>query len=190
MDMTTMSENAAAFARMWTEMATRMMAASMSFNPTAPPPEAAREVRGAVFDSMARQLDEFMCSPQFLQLTKQWTDWVINSRIQLNDWLTGLRHDTQGTAREDIDNVMVSISHLESRMLDRMEMLAARLDAISARLDGAGNNGEQAGAGRVPALSAKGEKNSPGDEGEEPNQPPASSGGSSGRRSKRGHSAG
>lgn len=187
MDMSTMSENAAAFTRMWAEMATRMMAASMSFNPTAPPPEASRQVRGAMFDTMARQLDEFMRSPQFLQLTKQWTDWAINSRIQINDWLTGLRHDTQGTAREDIDNVLVSISHLESRMLDRMEMLAARLDAISARIDSAGGNGHKpTQGGQGPALSDKGEKHAAGDQGETSDQPPPSGG----RRSKRGPSAG
>ncbi|HEY2587780.1 MAG TPA: hypothetical protein VGI81_18690 [Tepidisphaeraceae bacterium] len=188
MDMTTMSENAAAFTRMWAEMATQMMAASMSFNPTSPPPEASRQVRGAMFDSMARQLDEFMRSPQFLQLTKQWTDWIINSRIQLNDWLTGLRHDTQGTAREDIDNVMVSISHLETRMLDRMEMLAARLDAISTRLDSGANNGHKNTAGKASALPTKGEKDAAEKEGAEPDQPP--SGGTPGRRPKRGSSAG
>jgi hypothetical protein len=125
--------------KMWAEFASKVATAGFSFAPNAPPPEAAGQVRDALFRAAEQYWVEFMRSPQFLEAMKQSMDAAIAFRKQVNDFLTRTRHEAQGTARDDIDALMLCIRHLETRMLDRMDELESRLDRISERLaDGDG----------------------------------------------------
>ncbi|HWE94054.1 MAG TPA: hypothetical protein VG269_08840 [Tepidisphaeraceae bacterium] len=147
MDSQTIADNAAFFTKMWMEFATRMMTAGTSFNPFAPPPEAARQARGSYFGALSEFADQMMRSPQFLQLMKQSMDTSLGMRKQMDDFMTGLRHDTQGTAKEDIDSLMVTVRHLGTRMRDRMDEIDDHLREISRRLDAMEGNGN--GNGRA-----------------------------------------
>jgi hypothetical protein len=141
MDSQTIADNAAFFTKMWMEFATRMMTAGTSFNPFAPPPEAARQARGSYFGALSEFADQMMRSPQFLQLMKQSMDTSLGMRKQMDDFMTGLRHDTQGTAKEDIDSLMVAVRHMGTRMRDRMDEIDDHLREISRRLDAMEGNG-------------------------------------------------
>jgi hypothetical protein len=145
MDIDTLSKNAAFFTKMWMDLGSRMMTAGLSFNPMSPPAENMRQMRGNLLGVLSDYTEEFMRSPQFLQFMKQVMDGTNKQRLQMNEFMTGVRHDTQGTAREDIDSVMVYVRQLGRRVLDRMDDIDARLDEISSRLDGVnGNGGSQA----------------------------------------------
>ena len=129
-----LQEQAAVFARLWTDLAGKMSMAGLSFTPGASPPEAARQVRGAMFDAMSKYFDEYMRSPQFMESMKQSLDASMAFRRQCQEFLTQMHHEAQTPAREDIDSLMVTVRHVETRLLDRIEDLSARLDEIAARL--------------------------------------------------------
>ncbi|MGE5609097.1 MAG: hypothetical protein ACM359_07570 [Bacillota bacterium] len=146
------------FTEMWTEMASKMMSASTAYEPGASPPDAARQVRSAAFRSMSQFAEQFMRWPQFLTAMRQSMDAAATIQKQINDFMTSMRHNTQGVARDDIDSVLQSVEHLETRLLDRLEDLSDRLDNLSRRLAAAEGNGKARG-GNEDEGSETGERN-------------------------------
>jgi hypothetical protein len=132
--------------QLWADFATKMFAAAMaSAKPNgSPTPDAAREVRGAMFRAMAESTDQFMRSPTFLDSVKQYLANSVAMRKQWNDALTELHHSVEGVARRDLDAVILSVRQLESRTLDRLDAMDEQLaravtllESLESRLDGA-----------------------------------------------------
>ena len=99
----------------------------------------------AMLQAMEQYCAEYMRSPQFLEAMKKGLDASIGARQQLNDFWVRAHHELQGVARQDIDFVMQNVRHLETRMLDRMDELASRLDRISEQRRGLKNPGQVGG---------------------------------------------
>jgi hypothetical protein len=153
-----LQDQAGLFARLWTDFAGKMAMSGLSFTPGAAPPEAARQVRGAMFDGMTKYFDEYMRSPQFLESMKQSLDASMAFRKQFQDFFTQMHHEAQSPAREDIDSVMLTMRHVETRLLDRLDELSARVEEIAARLPR--SNGGKRGGRREsvePEASAEGQ---------------------------------
>lgn len=129
------SEPWAAFQKMWTETCTRMMQAGFSHGPETAPPEFLRHIRAGIFQALSQSWDEFLRSPQFMEGTKQWMEQALAFRKMTNDFLTKARHETQTTAREDIDTVMLAMRHMETRILDRVDEMADQVHAMGRRID-------------------------------------------------------
>jgi small-conductance mechanosensitive channel len=125
------------FTNLWMEFATRMMTAASAFGPAADkaPPQIAKEIRGTMFAAMSEQAEKFMRSEQFLAMMKQSLDQSIGMRKQLNELLTKAHHSVQGVAQQDVGNLMLSVRHLESRLLEQTELLVGKLADIEQRLD-------------------------------------------------------
>ena len=128
--MTSVFEQAQRFTEMWTELALKAASAGASFDPQSSPPDMVRQTRNATFAALSQQAEQFMRSPQFGEMTKQFLDAAITSRQQFNDALTALHHQVQSVARQDIDGVMLAIRHMETRLLDRLEELERRLGSL------------------------------------------------------------
>lgn len=145
-----MMDGAQTWTRMWMDMASKMAQANSGFEPDASPPEAARQARSTLFQAMSQYFEQMMRSPQMLDMMKQSMDMAFASRKQFEDMFTRMRQETQGTSRRDVNNIMLSVRHMESRILDRLEDLTMRLDAVSDRLDDLenGHNGNGAEAPR------------------------------------------
>jgi hypothetical protein len=111
------------------------MQAGFTFSPESAPPEFLRQMRSGIFQGLSQAWDQFLRSPQFLEGMKQWMDNAMAFRKMTNDFLTKARHETQATAREDIDGVMLAVRHMETRILDRVEELASQVDALNKRFD-------------------------------------------------------
>jgi hypothetical protein len=77
-------------------------------------------------------------------MMKQSMDAAITFRKQVNDFLTSLHHNTQGIARQDIDSLMLSVRHLETRVLDRLEQITERIEQIDKRLSAIEATGNEA----------------------------------------------
>jgi hypothetical protein len=135
-----------AFTKMWTDFMTHMMSASFSFSPESPPPEMARSMRGAMFQAMSRYAQDFMRSPQFLEAMKQSTDTVILFKKALNDFLGRMQFELQNASRGDMDALFTRLRHMEMRIFDRLDDLAARLEQLE-RFEGPGAARRQPGAG-------------------------------------------
>jgi hypothetical protein len=128
-------DQAQRFAGVWMDYATRMQQAGMMFDPSKAPPEMAKQMRSMALSAMSQYAEEFMRSPEFLQAMKLSLDSAIAFRKQINDFLTEMQHNAQGVARQDVDSLMVTMRHIETRLLDAVDRIATRLDDISARLN-------------------------------------------------------
>jgi hypothetical protein len=129
------AEQFAAFQKIWTDSFSRMAQAACTFTPESAPPDVLKQIRQSIFQALSHSWDEFLRSPQFLEGMKQWMDQAVTFRKMSNDFLNKARHDTQQTSREDVDAIMLTVRHLETRILDRVEQLAKEVSALNARLD-------------------------------------------------------
>jgi hypothetical protein len=150
-----MSENfdkaaaeAAAFQKIWTETMSKVMQAAFTFTPNTPPPEVMRQIRSGIFQALAESWEEFMRSPQFLEGMKQWMENAIAFRKVSNDFLARVRSEMQSPSRGDIDSIMLTVRHMEKRLLDRVEELTAQVNKLNQRVGG-GRKGQ-----RAPAVNA------------------------------------
>jgi hypothetical protein len=145
--MSTQAENAsdqsAAFQKIWTESITKLMQAASVFTPGSAPPELLRDIRSGILNALAKSWDEFLRSPQFQEAMKQWMDQAIAFRKMSHDLMGKVRKEMQAPSRDDIDAIMLSMRHMETRILDRLETLEKQL------------NGAQNGFARPP-TSARG----------------------------------
>ncbi|HEX2973863.1 MAG TPA: hypothetical protein VHP11_16135 [Tepidisphaeraceae bacterium] len=156
-------EQARQFTEMWTEFASKATSATMAYEPSASPPDAFRQVRAASFRAMSQFADQLMRWPQFLAAMRQSMDSASTYQKQMNDYMTAMRHNTQGVARDDIDSVLQSLEHLETRLLDRLEELSERLDDLDRRVASAERGGEasdtgESGTGRRQSRRPRDEK--------------------------------
>lgn len=130
------AEQAAAFQKIWMESMSKMMQTAFAFGNNSPPPDVVKEIRSGIFRALAQSWDEFMRSPQFLDSMKQWMDTAINFRKMTNDFMAKVRNEIQAPSRDDIDTVMLTVRHMEKRLLDRVEDLALRIEQLDNRLNG------------------------------------------------------
>lgn len=156
------AEGLESFAKMWTDFASRMVSAGLAFNPEAAPPEAARAIRGATFQALSRYAEEFMRSPQFLEAMKQSMDAALVFRNMMNDFLGRAQFELQGISRGDIDALTTRLKHMEMRIMERMENLSGRLEAIEDRLAAASGGKKPAAAGEQLSQPAHEKEAGPG----------------------------
>lgn len=139
------------FGKMWMDFASKMASAAMNVQPASAPPDIARQMRDMLFSNMSQNTEQYLRSPQFLEMLKQQMDATISFREQINDALTRMHHQTQGVARQDVDNLMLSMRHMETRVLDRLEEITDRLDRITRKLsslEAAPENGSESRTAR------------------------------------------
>lgn len=132
------TEQWAAFQKIWGETFSKLMQLGFTFSPESAPPEFMRQLRSGIFQALAQSWEHFLRSPQFMEGMKQYMDNAIAFRKMSSDFFTKVRHETQSTSRDDIDSVMLAMRHMETRVLDRVEDLAAQLGEVNKRLDAVG----------------------------------------------------
>jgi hypothetical protein len=120
-------QQAAAFQKMCLETFSKAIQTAFKFTPDSAPPEMLGQIRAAIFKTLAESWDEFMRSPQFLEGMRQWMENAITFRKTTNEFLGRVRNDLQAPSRNDIDTVMLTVRHLEQRLLDRLDEIAAQL---------------------------------------------------------------
>ena len=128
-------EQAQQLGALWLEMMTKMMSVALTTDAKSPPTDAARHIRDASLGALGQQTDKYMRSPQFLRQMKESLDAQIALRKQLNQFFTEALHSVQGVARQDVDALSLSVRHMETRVLDRIEALCERLEQVTLRLD-------------------------------------------------------
>jgi len=149
------AEQAAAFQKIWADSMSKMMQASFGSGQSSPPPELLKQIRSGIFEALAKSWDEFMRSPQFLESMKQWMDNAISFRKLTNDFLGKARNEMQAPSREDIDTVMLTVRHMEKRLLDQVEALSEQMKVLNEKLGAAGGNGSRLQAAKPRANSRR-----------------------------------
>ena len=59
----------------------------------------------------------------------------VEFRKRLGDWLGQCHHEMQGVSRQDFDQIMRGMRHLEHRAADSMERMSDMLEELTERLD-------------------------------------------------------
>jgi hypothetical protein len=147
--------------QMWTDLTRKMMQAAAAFSPTATPLDASRQMRSTMLDAWARSWDQFLRAPMFLEMMKNSMAGAVEWQRQVNDMLAETQHRFQGASRQDVDQLMQALQHLEQRVVSIAEKVDARLDEMAARLNGEESHGcdseeDHSPAGRhAPSASAR-----------------------------------
>jgi len=134
-------EQASAFQKIWGESFAKLAQVAFTYSPESAPPELLRQLRSGIFQALGKSWEEYMRSPQFLDSMKQMMDQAISFRKATNEVLTRAHQEIQGTSQKDVEAIMVSIHHMEVRLLDCMEELSGRLDQLEQRLGKDGTKG-------------------------------------------------
>lgn len=128
------AEQAAAFQKMWAETMSKLMQAGFTFSGDSAPPEVLRQIRSGMFQALGEAWHEFMRSPQFLEGMKQWMESAVTFRRMTNDFMAKVRNEMQAPSREDMDAIMLSVRHMEKRLLDQLEELSRQVADLNGRL--------------------------------------------------------
>jgi methyl-accepting chemotaxis protein len=147
-------EQAAAFQKIWMESISKVAQAAFSATPESVPPEILKQMRTGIFEALAKSWEEFMRSPQFLEAVKQMIDNAIAFKKLTSELLTKAHHEMQGTARTDIDTILLSLRHLETQVTDRMDKLAVQMDEVRRRFEQLEKRGRPARTGAAGAASS------------------------------------
>lgn len=142
------ADQAAAFQKIWMETASKLFQTAFSTGPNSPPPEVLRQMRSGIFQALAQSWDEFMRSPQFLEHMRQWMENAISFRKLTNDFMARVRNEVQAPSRDDIDNIMLNVRHMEKRLLDRLDEVSLQVTALQQQLAGSAKP-------KRPAASAR-----------------------------------
>ncbi len=134
--------------RIWFETVSRMTRAGLTFPANSSPPETFRQMRSGIFQALAQSWDEFMRSPQFLENMRQWMENAISFRKLTNDFMARVRNEVQAPSRDDIDNIMLNVRHMEKRLLDRLDEVSLQVTALQQQLAGSAK-------AKRPAASAR-----------------------------------
>ena len=127
-------DNGAQWMRGWFDFMTKMAEAATPFSLPASPPEAARQMRADMLQAWSQSFERFMRSPDFLQWMKSVLGANLQAQKQLNDALGQTQHRLQGASRQDIDELMRAVEHVE----DALRRMSAQIDDLGARLDAGG----------------------------------------------------
>jgi len=138
------AEQWSAFQQIWGETFSKLMQLGFTFSPESAPPEFIRQMRSGIFQALGKSWEHFLSSPQFMEGMKQHMDNAIAFRKMSGDFFSKVRHETQGTSRDDIDAIMLTMRHMETRVLDRIERLAAEIDSINQQSNGTKPNAKAA----------------------------------------------
>jgi hypothetical protein len=153
--MNRMAEQLAAFQKIWGETFSKLTQLGFTFSPESAPPEFMRQMRSGIFEALGQSWEHFLRSPQFMEGMKQQMDQAIAFRKMSNDFFTKARHETQAASRDDIDAVMLAVRHMETRILDRIEEMAVRMDGAGKR---PGSNGPNSPSPSQPGREPKGKR--------------------------------
>jgi hypothetical protein len=143
-----MAEQAAAFQKIWSESMTRVMQTAFTTGPATPPPEILKQIRGGIFEALAKSWDDFMRTPQFTEAMKQWMDNAVHFRRMTNEFMGKVRNEMQAASRDDIDTIIQSVRHMEKRLLDRIDALSAEVASLQA----AKKSAQKSRNGKAPAT--------------------------------------
>lgn len=148
----------------WNDLLFKMMNAGLSVPSDATPPDAFRKARSVMLEAWTEYWNRYLRSPEFLNPLKQMMDSNIQMRRQMGNLFGEFQHNLQNVSRQDVDQVMRSLRHLEQRLADAIDRVSDRLEDLDERLDRIEEPDEgqpareepaQRGNGRAPARGGR-----------------------------------
>jgi hypothetical protein len=144
-DHSTAENPADAFSRFWADAMSRAMGAG-GWQPQAPSREdAMRQMRQAFLDAWEHHCIELMSSEAFLDLMRKSMDNALLFRTQINQLVNKVMQDSPIPTKDDTDSILQVLRSIEGRVLDRLDELTQRVDAVEARVNGSPSKPSKSG---------------------------------------------
>ena len=124
-------EQAASFQKIWMDSVTNMAGAFTQFSPASPPPEQIRGLRTNMLKVLSETWNEFMRSPQFMEVMKLSINGAFDFRSMMRENMNKLHDQLETPTKEDVDGILLAIRHVERRVLDRLEGMEDRIANIN-----------------------------------------------------------
>ncbi len=122
--------------RMWQEFMSHAASANIPFSmPQNLSPENMKVMRSAMFKAIGSYWEEYMRSPEFLEMTKKSMNQMVEMKKQFNKVITDIHHELHSATQSDISDLVTTIGHAEEKFHESFHQISQRLDAMSDRLD-------------------------------------------------------
>ena len=128
-------DQAAAFQKLWMDSLANMTSIWSQFSPGSPPTDEMRKMRGGMLKVLAETWDEYMRTPQFMEMMKASLNGAVDLKRMARDGMNRVHEQLENPSKEDIDGVLLAIRHVERRLLDRLEGLDDRVANLDEKID-------------------------------------------------------
>jgi len=150
--------------RMWMEMTAAAVQAWQPSSSGTASPELFRKGRADFMQVWSDWCEELMRSSAFLDAQKQLMGGQLALRKQIRSNVRRVQRELQIVGREDIDALVAAVQRSQRRVLDQLEEMSERLQAMEAKMDclaerlGRFTAAEDGAADRVFTESSGGKK--------------------------------
>jgi hypothetical protein len=124
-----------AFQKLWLDSFANMASIWSEFSPNSPPLDELRKMRGGMLKVLADTWEEYMRTPQFMQLMNASLNGALDLKRMARDGLNRVHDQLENTTKQDIDGVLMAVRHVERRILDRLEGIEERVTNLDDRLE-------------------------------------------------------
>jgi len=128
-------DQVAAFQKLWTDSFANMASVWSQFSPASPPSDEMRKMRGGMLKVLAETWDEYMRTPQFMEMMKGSLNGALDLKRMARDGMNRVHEQFETPSKEDIDGVLLAIRHVERRLLDRLQGLDDRVANLDEKID-------------------------------------------------------
>jgi hypothetical protein len=128
-------DQVAAFQKLWTDSFLKMASVWSQFSPSSPPSDEMRKMRGGMLQALAETWDEYMRTPQFMEMMKASMNGVLDLKRMAREGMNRVHEQFESPSKENIDDVLMAIRHVERRLLDRLEGLNNQVANLDEKID-------------------------------------------------------
>jgi len=128
-------DQAAAFQKLWMDSMTGMAGVWSQYSPASPAPEETRKMRGGMLKVLTETWDQFMRTPQFMEMMKSSLNGALDLRRFARDGMNRVHEQFETPNKTDIDGILLAIRHVERRILDRLEGFEDRVADVKDRIE-------------------------------------------------------
>jgi chromosome segregation ATPase len=124
-----------AFQKLWMDSFADMAGVWSQFSAGSPPVDEMRKMRGGMLKVLAETWDEYMRTPQFLEMMKASLNGALDLKRTAREGMNRLHEQLENPSKNDIDDLLVAIRHAERRLLDRLEGLDERVGELNEKIE-------------------------------------------------------
>jgi uncharacterized coiled-coil protein SlyX len=114
---------------------TEMAGVWSQYSAGSPPVDEMRKMRGGMLKVLAETWDEYMRTPQFMEMMKASLNGALDLRRLAREGMNRVHEQFENPSKQDMDDVLLAIRHVERRLLDRLEGLDDRVANVDERID-------------------------------------------------------
>ena len=128
-------DQVAAFQKLWMDSLANMTGVWSQFSPGSPPADEMRKMRGGMMQVLAETWDAYLRTPQFMEMMKASLDGALDLKRLARDGMNRVHEQFENPSKNDIDDVLLAVRHVERRLLDRLEGLDDRVANLDKKID-------------------------------------------------------